>query len=183
MTTATPTLMTADEFLQQHGHERGVELVDGQLVRLPMPGFEHGEICFNVAMTIGGYVKAHKLGRVCTNDSFVRIRPDAVRGPDVLFVSYRTLPADQPRPHGAINPPLELVVEVRSPSDRLDEVFQKAQEYLAAGVVVALVFDPETESATVFRTGEIPQRYHNGDNLTLPDVLPGFAVPVRQFFE
>lgn len=30
--------MTADEFLRLHGDESGIELIDGQIVRLPMPG-------------------------------------------------------------------------------------------------------------------------------------------------
>lgn len=183
MTTTATALMTADEFLKQHGDESGIELVDGQIVRLPMPGIEHGRVCFKVALKIGGYIDANKLGHVCINDSFVRIRPDAVRGPDVLFMSYQTLPAGQPVPKGAISPPLELVAEVRSPTDTVRAMTRKAEEYLDAGVRVALVFDPEMASVSVFRLNEFPLRLDNGDDLTLPDILPGFAVPVRQFFE
>ncbi|QEL13895.1 Uma2 family endonuclease [Limnoglobus roseus] len=183
MSTATQTRMTADEFLQKHVHETGIELVDGQIVRLPMPGIKHGEVCLNVGAILRDYVKRNRLGRVCSNDSFVRIRPDAVRGPDVLFISYLTLPADQPAPKGAISPPLELVAEVRSPFDTVRAMTRKAEEYLDAGVQVALVFDPETSSVSVFRLNEFPLRLDNGDELTLPDVLHGFAVPVRQFFE
>jgi Uma2 family endonuclease len=58
----------------------------------------------------------------------------------------------------------------------------KAAEYLNAGVNVVLVIDPQVESVAVFRRDENPQRYHNGDELTLPDILPGFAVRVREFF-
>ena len=96
MTTATQTAITADEFLRLHGDESGVELVDGQIVRLPMPGAEHGEVCVNISIILGSHVKANRLGRVCSNDTFVRVRPDAVRGPDVLFISYQTLPAAVP---------------------------------------------------------------------------------------
>jgi hypothetical protein len=47
-----------------------------------------------------------------------------------------------------------------------------------------VVLDPRIEAATVYcGNDELPQRFHNGDELTLPDVLPGFAVPVRRFFE
>ena len=59
----------------------------------------------------------------------------------------------------------------------------KAYEYLEAGVRVVLVLDQETESAAVFRPGGWPQRFHNGDEVTIPDALPGFAVPVKRFFE
>jgi Uma2 family endonuclease len=183
--TAAPPLVTADEFLRLHGEESGVELVSGVIVRIPMPGSEHGEVCGNAYHFIREVAKRDKLGRVMSNDTFVRTRmnPDGFRGADVVFVSYATLPADQPTPKGPLTPPLELVVEVRSPSDSVRAVSDKAYEYLEAGVKVVLVLDPETESAGVFRLNELPQRFHNGDTVTIPDVLPGFAVPVKQFFE
>lgn len=175
--------MTADEFLRLHGDESGIELIDGQIVRLPMPGLEHGEVCANVAIILGNHVKTNRLGRLFTNDSFVRLSPDRVRGPDVLFISYLTMPADVPTPKGAYAPPLELVVEVKSPTDTVRGMTKKADEYLEAGVKVVLTFDPDLAIATVFRNEEWPQRFHNGDILELPDVLPGFAVPVKRFFE
>lgn len=180
-----PSLVTADEFLRLHGDESGIELVDGQIVRLPMPGLEHGAVCFKVALIIGGHIVANKLGRVFTNDSFILVRsnPDVVRGPDVLFISYETMPADVPTPKGAYSPPLELAVEVKSPTDTIRGMSRKADEYLEAGVKVVLTFDPDLAIATVFRSDEWPQRYHNGDELALPDILPGLAVPVAKFFE
>jgi Uma2 family endonuclease len=50
MSTATQTpLMTGDEFLRLYGDQSEVELVDGQIRRLPTPGLLHGEVCFNAA--------------------------------------------------------------------------------------------------------------------------------------
>lgn len=183
MSTAIQTDMTTDEFLRLHGDESGIELVDGQIRRIPMPGCDHGEVCANAVLVIGPHVKANKLGRVFGNDSFIRISERRCFGPDVMFVSYTTLPADQPTPIGAITPPVDLVVEVRSPSDTIGDMTDKATAYLRAGVRVVLVLDPETDSAGIFRPNELPHRYHNGDTVTLPDVLPGFAVPVGRFFE
>jgi Uma2 family endonuclease len=184
-TAAPPIHMTGDEFLRQYGDQSGFELVEGQLVRLPMPGLLHGEVCVNAGSIIREFVKANKVGRVCGNDSLVRTRtdPDGFRGADVLFLSYETLPVDQPTPVGSITPPVDLVVEVKSPSNSFTELFDKATEYLKAGVKVVLVLDPETESAGVYRGNEFPQRFHNSDMLSLPDILPGFAVPVKKFFE
>lgn len=175
--------MTADDFLRLYGDASGVELVNGQLVRLPMPGLEPGEICLTVGVIVRDFVKRNRLGRVAVNDSFVRISPDSVRGADVIFVSYDTLSADIPTPKGAITPPLELVAEVRSPTDSLNDMATKALEYIAAGVKVVLVIDPDDRFVAVFRANQLPQRFEADQTLTLPDVLPGFAVPVAQFFE
>ncbi len=180
-----PSLMTADEFLRRYGDDSGIELIEGHLVRLPMPGFQHGEICFKAALVIGGFVVANRLGRAFTNDPFIRTKtdPDSYRGADVVFISYDTLSAATPTPKGAITPPLELVVEVRSPTDSLNEMMAKALEYTDAGVTVVLLLDPEEQFAAVFRANQLPRRFEPADTLTLPDVLPGFAVPVASFFE
>ncbi|MGL6097455.1 MAG: Uma2 family endonuclease [Fimbriiglobus sp.] len=184
-TTQAPPLMTADEFLRLHGDETGIELIDGEIVRLPMPGARHGLICGTAFAVLREFVKPRKLGRLMTNDTFIRTvrKPDGCRGADVIFLSYETLPADQPIPVGALIPPVELVVEVRSPHDTFASLYRKAGEYLEAGVRVVVVLDPDTESAAVFRGDDWPQRFHNGDEFTLPDILPGFAVPVKAFFE
>jgi Uma2 family endonuclease len=181
----TPALMTAEEFVKLHGDESGVELVKGRVVRYPMPGFDHGEVCSKANYFVTRHVIEHGLGQVVSNDTFVRVttNPDTYRGADVCFISYARLPKEQPRPKGPLEVPPELVVEVRSPTDRLSQLTAKAFEYLEAGVTVVVVLDPNTESAAVFRAEELPQRFSNGDELTLPDVLPGFGVPVRKFFE
>jgi Uma2 family endonuclease len=184
-TTLTEPLLTADEFMRLHGSETRVELFRGRVVRYPMPHGPHGYICNNASAIITPFVREHKLGRVFSNDTFTRVRlkepTDTVRGADVAFVSFAKMPpGDVP---GGPLPTPDLVIEVRSPSDRISQLSAKASEYLETGVAVVIVIDPETESLAAYRENEFPIRMHNGDELTLPDVLPGFAVQVRQFFE
>jgi len=178
--------MTAAEFVRLHGDESGVELVKGRVVRCPMPGVEHGEVCGNAYTHLREFVRPNGLGRVMTNDTFVRVgtNPDSYRGADVCYISYTRLPKEQPSPKGPLEQPPELVVEVRSPTDRLGDIQIKVGEYLNAGVTVVVILDPAVDAAAVYRESEeIPQRFSNGDELTLPDILPGFAVPVRELFE
>lgn len=188
MTTATlptppATPLTADEFARRHGGDY-VELIDGVVKELPVPFQEHGQVCFKVAFALGNHVIPNDLGHLTTNDSFVQTKsnPDRVRGADVCFFSYERLPKG-PMPKGLIRVSPELVVEVRSPSDGWDDVFTQVGEYLAAGVRVVMVVDIATLSASLYRKDEFQQIFDNGDELTIPDVLPGFAVAVRKFFE
>ena len=186
MSTATlppPSKVSADDFLRAHADESGIELINGVITRLPMPGGVHGKVCWKAGFIIGGYVMQHNLGQMFGNDTFIRTTPTGVRGADVMFISYATLPASAPVPVGVINPPLELVVEVRSPSDSIPQMTAKAEEYLNAGVLVVLVLDPQTDTATVHRLNELPLRFSNGDAVTLPEVSPAFAVPASRFFE
>ena len=186
MNTTSAGSMTLDEFLRLHGGETCIELVRGQVVRYPMPGGPHGYICNNASAIITPFVREHGLGRVFSNDTFTKTRlteaKETLRGPDVAFVSYARMPKG-PIPKGPIPCAPDLVVEVRSPSDRIPQLSTKATEYLDAGATVVLVLDPETESLAVYRENEFPIRMHNGDELTLPDVLPGFSIEVKKFFE
>ena len=149
-----------------------------------MPGARHDAVEFTVAMLIGGFVKSRGLGRPMVGETFIRTRrPRRHSGFGFLLRQLRALSATSPLPAGPLEVPPELVVEVRSPSDRWKLVNEKIAEYHEAGVKVVMVIDPVIESVGVFREDEFPIIFHNGDTVTLPDVLPGFAAPVKAFFE
>ena len=59
----------------------------------------------------------------------------------------------------------------------------KVVEHLRAGAAVVIVLDPATRSAMVYRPDAPPTTHRVGDTLTVPDVLPGFAVEVARLFE
>ncbi|MFO0805737.1 MAG: Uma2 family endonuclease [Gemmataceae bacterium] len=179
---ATP-LMTGAEFLARHGDESGVELVLGRVVMSPMPGGKHGTVCNMAAYILTRFVLESGLGRVLCNDTFLRTRtdPESYRGADVCFLSYLRLPKDQEVPDGPIPVP-EIVIEVKSPADRVNRLAAKATEYLEAGVLAVVLLIPETKEASLFRLDELPTRLAAGDILTIPDVLPGFSTPVGAFF-
>ncbi|MFO0929149.1 MAG: Uma2 family endonuclease [Gemmataceae bacterium] len=177
-----PVLLTAEEFAARFAHVHA-ELVKGVVKEYPVPMPKHGFVCFRIALLVGTHVEQNDLGRVMTNDSWIKTRsnPDTVRGADVCFFSYERLPKGEV-PEGLLSVVPELVFEVRSPSDRWPEILVKVGEYLQAGVRVVVVVDPPTSSATVYRHEELHHTFHNGDPLTLPDVLPDFSVPVSRLF-
>ena len=179
------SLMTAEEFLRVYGDAKGVELVKGKIVRLPMPSPEHGIVMLEAGVIIREYAKQHNLGWTMVGDTFIQTikLPPSVRGADVAFLSYKKWPKKLGKPKGTLEVPPELVVEVKSLSDRWGNIQIKIGEYLNAGVQVVIVLDPETESASVHRQDELHQLIHNGDELTIPDLFPGFTVPVKRFFE
>ena len=175
--------LTAEEFVRRYP-KHYVELVEGVVKELVMPGFEHGMVVLLAGRLIGNYVADHFLGRVVSNDTYFVTRRDpyTVRGMDVAYISYARLPRG-PVPRGALEVAPELVVEVRSPSDAWTDVFAKVHEYIGAGVGVVIVLDPEKQTASVCRPNVEQEDFHVGDTLTVPDVLSGFAVEVTRLFE
>jgi Uma2 family endonuclease len=191
MSTTTEEILTVEEFLEKYGGCSGVELIDGRVVwggkysaqreEAEMPKFPHGVVCYNASRVFGDFIQSNQLGWIAINDTFVRTKSKSVRGADFLYVGYARLPQGEPPADLAIPP--DLVVEVRSPTDRISQLTEKATEYLRAGVKVVVVIDPSVRTVAVFREEELPFRLANGDTLTIPDVLPGFSAPVARFFE
>jgi Uma2 family endonuclease len=176
-------LMTAEEFFAHHAHPRK-ELWRGRLVEYPdMPSLRHGQVCSRAGRLIGNFVEDNNLGQTMSNDSHIVVKrnPDTVLGPDLCYFSYERMPKG-PAPDTLSELIPELTVEVRSPSNTWTKIFGKVGDYLAAGVTAVLVLDPDGMTASVYRaSGQVI--HHTGDQLDLADVLPGFVVPVRRFFE
>lgn len=175
-------LLTAAEFTKRYENIHA-ELIKGVVKEYPVAWPRHGKICGTMSAMLWVHTQAHKCGHVMTNDSWVQTgsNPDSVRGGDVCYFSYERLP-EGPVPDGLLPVVPELVVEVRSPTDRWTQMFAKVVEYLSAGVCVVVILDPNSATASVYRADELQQIFHNSDPLTLPDVLPGFSVPVEHLF-
>jgi len=177
--------MTLQELSDRHGGD-SVDLIDGHVVELPMPQFPHGKVCIRAGHLLLLHVDQFDRGHVCGNYTFVKVPtpddPTRVRGADVCYFSYSRVPKGA-MPDGLLDVTPELVIEVRSPSDTWNEVHEKTEEYLANGVLVVVVLDIVSRTASVYRN-PVPNQtiLTDADTLTVPDVLPGWSVPVASFF-
>ncbi|HKB05896.1 MAG TPA: Uma2 family endonuclease [Gemmataceae bacterium] len=158
------------------------ELDDGRLIVMPPPGDIHGaaQSKFGAALVIQG--DSRGLGKARTEVGLVlRRNPDRLVCPDALFVAAASLPIRRSS-EGYLETIPDLVVEIRSPNDTGPEVQAKVDEYLAAGVRVVWVADPDRQTVMAHRTGQPLEVFGPADALTVPDVIPGFQIPVADLF-
>jgi Uma2 family endonuclease len=127
----------------------------------------------------------HDIGHLLCNDAPVQTErdPDTMRGADVAYISYERRPRG-PLPRDSYIPEVpELIFEVRSPTDRWSKIMIKVGEYIEAGVKKVCVLDEQTHTAHVYSAND-PERVLTADEeLTFPDILPGFSVKVGELFE
>jgi Uma2 family endonuclease len=147
------------------------------------PGYIHGAVELNIAaqLKVQGEHRGH--GRAASGEVSVILRsnPDRVVGADVAFIANPSLPLRFSR-EGYLETIPDLVVEVRSKNDTQPEIDHKVNDYLQAGVRVVWVPDPERQTVTAYRPGQPPQVLTTADTLTVPDVIPGFAMSVQGVF-
>ncbi|MBY0231656.1 MAG: Uma2 family endonuclease [Gemmataceae bacterium] len=175
-----PALLTVEEFLEKYDNHF-VELVDGVVKEVPVPFPLHGKCCTTFGALLFFYAEENDSGHVAGNDSWIRTGKRSVRGADVCYFSYERVPKG-PLPPGLLDAAPDLVGEVKSPSDTWMELFAKVGEYHRAGVRVVVILDPEKATASVYRPGAEQVVFGAADELTIPDVLPGFRVAVSRLF-
>jgi Uma2 family endonuclease len=62
------------------------------------------------------------------------------------------------------------------------EITEKVEEYLAAGVSLVWVIDPENEIVYVHRKDGSVTKLHSNDELSGEDIIPGFACKLMDLF-
>ena len=91
MTTAK-TLLTADDLLAMVDDGKNYELVSGELVEMPPPGFMHGFVAARFMLRFGNLVRHRNLGIATSGPSiYIAQDPDTVRAPDCAFVSHERI--------------------------------------------------------------------------------------------
>ena len=179
-----PKLLTAKEYGRLPNSGKLTELARGRIVEVNRPYTMHGYQVYRVAMLLGQFVDQHRLGWIVAGNAGVVTQrdPDTVRGPDVAFYSYQRVPRDS-RPDGYWPASPELVVEVRSVSDRWKDVLLKVAEYLSADVLTVAVIDPVSHRVHVYSADNETTIFNAADLLSFPGVLPGFEVVAERLFE
>ncbi|HEX2905530.1 MAG TPA: Uma2 family endonuclease [Phototrophicaceae bacterium] len=181
---------TVEEFwklLQEPAYAgRHLELVAGEIREMPPAGGEHGEVAFDLGLLIGNFVKQHHLGRVTAAETGYILwknpapdGKDTVRAPDIGFVTMERAP--QPFTEKFIPIVPDLAVEIISPNDRAEEVEEKVLDYLRYGVQQVWLIYPASRTVVIHTTQSI-RRLTESDRLDGGEVLPGFAVKVKEIF-
>jgi Uma2 family endonuclease len=187
--------LTADELLawpEDPDFPWRYELVEGRLVRMVPPGFEHGELTQDLSSEMHVFSKRRKLDIVTAAETGFRLAlpgsGDTVLAPDIAFTSTARL-AGQPakgsagrRRHLRVAP--DLAVEIASPDQHRPEMAEKARRYLAAGVRLVWIVWPGVREVDVWRVGadQPVATLTIGDTLDGEDVLPGFRYRVAELF-
>jgi len=158
------------------------ELVDGVLVEKPMSFYE-SRLAVVLIYLLEAFFDKHDLGIVLAPDAMVRMQPGRVRLPDVSFFSWDQFP-NRLLPRGQIlGRTPDLAVEVLSPSNTAGEMEQKRREYFAGRARLVWQVYPDTRRVRVYTSVDHFDEVGEDGTLTGGEVLPGFTLSVRRWFE
>jgi len=108
----------------------------------------------------------------------------AIRSPDVSWVKKSRLTALTPEQKQGFLPLCpDVVIELKSPSDSLQKLQDKMQEYVANGALLGWLIVPEKRQVWVFRAGEAAVVLDEPLRVSGEGVLQGFMLAVESLWQ
>lgn len=156
-----------------------LELQDGSIIVMGPSDIESSEIGAEFIRLLGNWVKPRRLGRVFDSSGGFILPNSDLRAPDVSFVTADRLRQSR-RSFGELVP--DLVVEIKSKTDRVKKIQEKIQMYLELGARVGIVIDPDKQTVTVYRAGSEAILLKSEDTLTISELFPGWDLPVAELW-
>jgi Uma2 family endonuclease len=182
MSATSTALMTAEELMQLPDDDLRHELINGELITMPLPGHPHGRIAARLMVPLGQFVLDHDLGEVYDVIGFqLSWNPDTVVGPDIAFISKERLEQDGDITGYWQGPP-DLAVEVYSPGYRPGKVRERISRLFSAGTKQVWIVHVKHSTISVYRSETDITTFSGSDYLEAQDMFPGLRISLDKIF-
>jgi len=156
-----------------------LELVDGKIIIMGPSDIVSSEIGAELVRLLLNWVKPRKLGRVFESSGGFILPNSNLTAPDVSFVTADRLKQSK-RYFAELVP--DLVVEIKSQSDRLKPLREKIQSFIELGAKVGILIDPDKRTVTIYTPTAEPAVLRDGDMISIPELLPGWEIAVTELW-
>lgn len=172
------------EFFALNDHLR-IELnSEGDLIIMPPTGGETGIRNFELIGNFWAWSKKDGSGKGFDSSTVFSLPNGARRSPDLAWVLNERWEG-LPKSDRAKFPPIcpDFVVELRSPSDSLDFLQEKMEEYVANGAQLGWLIDPFERKVYVYRPGAGAEVLEDPESLSGEPLLRAFTLDVRALWD
>ncbi|MBD2088658.1 Uma2 family endonuclease [Microcoleus sp. FACHB-1515] len=149
----------------------------GELIIMPPTGGETGKRNASLTARFVIWNEQSKLGVVFDSSTCFKLPTGTERSPDVAWIRqdrWDALTPEQKEKFPPIAP--DFVLELLSPSDRLNDVQAKLKEYIDSGVKLGWLIDPQTQRVEIHRPNGATEILEKPATLSDEIVLPGFVL-------
>lgn len=161
--------------------DKRYELIGGDLMMVPSPGFKHQEILLKLVRLLADFVEKNDLGRILIAPFDVVLSSFDVVQPDLIFVSQDRLSIITEQ---NIDGPPDLVIEILSSDQNKDRIIKK-KLYAKHGIKEYWLVDPEAKNIEVMILKEEGYQtislFTSSDTLTSP-TFPKLSLPLSNIF-
>jgi Uma2 family endonuclease len=171
-------------FCQANGDLQFEQTAEGEIIVMAPAGFESGDHELEVGSQLRNWARREGSGRASGSNTGFRLPNGATRAPDASWTLHSRLNQLEPgqlRKFPSICP--DFVIEILSPSDRLPKLREKMEEYLANGVRLGWLIDPDERKVYVYRPGKKVQVRTDVRQISASPELPGFVLKLAEIWK
>jgi Uma2 family endonuclease len=152
----------------------------GEIIIMSPTGGETGNRSAEILIEFGIWNRQSKLGKLFDSSTAFKLPNGADRSPDVAWIKQERWDALTPEQKEKF-PPIapDFVLELISPSDRLQDTQKKMQEYIENGVKLGWLINRKTRQVEIYRQGQEVEILDNPTTLSGEDILPGFVLDLQ----
>ena len=156
----------------------------GELVVVPPTGGTSGRKNLSLSRQFGNWVEENlDKGEGFDSSTLFQLPNGAKRSPDVSWVERGRWDAlTQQQQDGYVPLCPDFVVELRSPTDSLEDLQTKMQEYMDNGARLGWLINPQDRQVEIYRQGQLLEVLQTPSTLSGEDVLPGFVLNLQRIF-
>lgn len=157
---------------------------DGTIVIMPPTGGTAGNLNFRLYPHLAKWIDDGGGGFGFDSNTIFRLPNGAKRMVDVAWVKgerYRALTKEER--DGVLPLAPDFVIELRSPTDALDVLKNKMNEYVRTGVRLGWLIDPQTETVTIYQEDVSPETLDRPDVVEANTVVEGFTLPMTRIWD
>ncbi len=172
------------EFCQLNAEWRIERTAQGEVLIMPPTGGETGSRDAEIITQLRTWARQDGTGIAFGSSTGFALPNGATRSPDASWVErsrLETLTTEQKKKFLPLCP--DFVIELRSPSDRLDDLKEKLQEYIDNGARLGWLLDPISRRVYVYLPGSPVECLDNPQNISADPVLPGFKLDLARAWE
>ncbi len=155
----------------------------GELIVMPPTGSDTGRRNIKITTQLEIWNSQSKLGVAFDSSTGFKLPNGAERSPDASWVKkerWESLTAEQQAKFAPLCP--DFVVELRSPSDSLQNLQEKMREYINNGAKLGWLIDRKNQQVEIYRPDRDVEILSSPQTLSGEDVLPGFVLELTEIW-
>ncbi|WP_107667982.1 Uma2 family endonuclease [Cyanothece sp. BG0011] len=177
-----PVQLTDEEFYQlcQVNEAWRLELTaKGKLLIMSPLGGKSGKREARLISKLWLWNEENNLGVVFSSSTVFRLPNGGKRSPDVALVKlerWNNLTEEDQEKFPPLCP--DFVIELRSRTDKLEDLQEKMLEYLEAGLLLGWLINPQQQQVEIYRQNQDKEIIALPANLSGENMLPGFVLDI-----
>jgi Uma2 family endonuclease len=156
----------------------------GELLVMPPTGGETSNRNAELTYQVQAWTRRDQAGVAFDSSGGFKLPNGATRSPDAAWVRRSRLAGltrEQKQKFLPLCP--DFVIELRSPTDNLQAVLDKMQEYLDNGAQLGWLLDPLTRWVHVYLPQRSPEILEAPSTVSADPLLPGFVLDLQKIWE